>query len=160
MQTICSTRLACIVQVVEFLRTLDQSDTFLGYWVDIRVGRTCATTSCRVEKVSIQAGSAVRWEAGDWLGSCLQLSVSGCEGSVGAGSAVCRTIQTFKGATVSSRVIVKIEKLVSFALDAFTGNVDKTVVDGGSGCHARGVEEVGADAKSVLLNEVVAAGQT
>jgi hypothetical protein len=76
LQTICSTRLACVVQVVKFLRTLDQSDTFLGYWVDIRVGRTCATTSCRVEKVSIQAGSAVRWEASDWLGSCLQLNVS------------------------------------------------------------------------------------
>jgi hypothetical protein len=50
--------------------------------------------------------------------------------------------------------------LVSFALDAFTTNVDETVVDGGSGCHDRGVEEVGANAKSVLLNEVVAAGIT
>jgi hypothetical protein len=92
LKTICSTRLACVVQVVEFLRTLDQSDTSLGYWVDKRVVRTCATTSCLVGNVSIQAGSAVSWEAGDWLGSWLQLDVSGCEGSVGAGSAVFRAI--------------------------------------------------------------------
>ena len=50
--------------------------------------------------------------------------------------------------------------MVSIALDAFSGNVDETVVDGGSGCHARGVEEVGADTESVLLKEIVAAGQT
>lgn len=76
LKTIGSAGLACVVQVVEFLRTLDQGDTFLGHWVDIRVGRTCAATSCRVQKVSILAGSAVSWEASDWLGSCLQLSVS------------------------------------------------------------------------------------